>query len=230
MDGTSVPAHRNSRRSRQRGRRRETPAREPEQFVSTIATNIADFTGELRRVDNRKVTVIQWSDYGEVTSTSSAAGLYSFDTVFTDLPDNANYSSAFDQYKIDWIEYNIRPCTQLASPGTAPAYAFCCVYHDYDDISTPTGLSSARSYANAVFLAPGEKHTRRIRPHVAAAATTSGAASITGALNVPAPWIDSSSTGVQHYGLKIVVQQSNSTAVNKWYVWARIQVSLRNQK
>jgi len=220
----------NPRRARARNRRRETPQRDPAQFVSQITTRVADFTKAQRFIDNRQIKISQWADYGAVTSTSTAAGFYSFSTVFTDIPDNANYSSSFDQYKVDSIEYHILPCTQAASPGTAPAYAFCFVYHDYDDVATPTSVSSARSYGNTVVLAPGERHIRKIRPHVATAATTSGAASIVGAKNEIASWIDTSSTGVPHYGLKIAVQQSNSTAINTWYVWARITCSLRNQK
>jgi len=218
--------HKNSKRRS----KKSSSIREPAQFVSSIQTRVADFTRQLRSVDNRPVTVHQWAMYGEVTSTSSAAGLYSFSTVFTDLPDNANYSSAYDQYKIDSIEYHVLPVTDKAQPGTAPAYAHCCVYHDYDDAASPANISSALSYANLAILGPGEKHIRKIRPHIATAATTSGAASIVGARNSPSDWFDTSSTAVPHYGLKIVVQQSNSTAVSKWFIWARITVSLRNQK
>jgi hypothetical protein len=208
----------------------KSAAKEPAQYASLNQTRVADFTRELRSIDTRERQVVQWADYGEMTSTSSANGYYSFSTVFTDIPDNANYSGAFDQYRIDSIEYHFLPMTQLSSPGTAPAYANLFVYHDYDDVSTPPNQASARSYGNLTIVGAGEKHIRKIRPHIAAAATSSGAATILGAINVVSTWLDSSSTAIPHYGVKAIVTQSNSTAVSKWYLYARIEVSLRNQK
>jgi hypothetical protein len=68
--------------------------------------------------------------------------------------------------------------TQLLSPGTAPAYANLFVYHDYDDVSTLPNQASAKSYGNLTIVGVGEKHIRKIRPHIAAAATSSGVATI----------------------------------------------------
>jgi len=212
------------------GARPNNPRREPEQTVSLVATRVADFTREMRLVDTRETQVFEWADYGTVTSTATANGFYSFSTVFTDVPDNANYSSAFDQYRINSIEYHLLPCSQASLPATAPGYSFAMIYHDYDDTATPTSQAAARSYANMAIVGPGEKHSRKIRPHCAVAMTSSGAASISGAGNVVAPWIDTTSTAIPHYGLKIVVTQSNSTNINTWYLWARISLSLRNQR
>jgi hypothetical protein len=202
----------------------------PSSFVSNNQTRVADFTRELRSVDSRITRIQQWADYGLVTSTSAAEGKYAITTVFTDLPDNANYASAYDQYKIDSVEYHILPMTQPSLPGTAPGYANCIVYHDYDDTTTPVNAAAARQYSNAVILGPGEKHVRKIRPHIAGAATSSATASITGARNEPAPWMDATSSSVPHYGLKVVVTQSSSTNVNAWYIYAVLSVSLKNQR
>jgi hypothetical protein len=220
------------RRTPKKGKKngKNLPAREPAQFVSSIQTRVADFTREMRIIDRTITQVHEWADYGSVTSTASANGYYSFSSVFTDLPDNANYSSAFDQYRFDAIEYHVIPITQSSSPATAPGYSFAMVYHDYDDTSTPVSQAAARSYANMAILGPGEKHVRKIKPHCAVAATSSGAASITGAMNAIAPWCDTTSTAIPHYGLKVVITQSNSTNVNSWYIFARLTVSLRNQR
>jgi hypothetical protein len=202
----------------------------PGEFVSYNQTRVADFTRELRSVDNRITVVHQWLDYGTVTSTSVAPGLYAFATVFTDLPDNANYSSAYDQYRFDSLEYHILPMTQPALPAIAPGYANCYVFHDYDDAVPPTTSAQARSYSNTVVIAPGEKHVRKIRPHIAVAATSSAGAAILGVRNVPADWVDATSTSVPHYGLKVYIQTSTSTNANAWYLLVRATVSLRNQR
>jgi len=190
---------------------------------------VADFTRDLRRLDSRMVTIQQWAAYGVMTSSAVAEGYYAFSNVLTDLPDNANYTAIYDQYKFECVEYHILPVTQKASPASSVAYAFALVYHDYDDANSPSSLTNARSVMSAVVLAPGERHIRRIKPHNAVAASNSGS-TITGVKNMPADWIDCTSSSVPHYGLKAVITQSTSTSLSQWYVWAKITVSFRSQR
>jgi hypothetical protein len=212
-------------------RSKKSPKKQPVSpgvFASPDNMRVADFTRELKSIDDRITQVSQWAVYGFVTSTTVATGLYAFSTVFTDLPDNANYSAAFDQYRIDCVEYHVIPVTQPSLPASSIGYSFAHVYHDYDDAATPSGTTAALSTANMTVLGPGDKHIRKIKPHVAIAASSSGAAAITGVRNEQAGWFDAASSNVPHYGLKIVVSQSTSTSANAWYVYARITASLRN--
>jgi len=191
---------------------------------------ILDYSRDKPRSDPI-IKVCQWVDYGQLASSSSANVFGSQSTVFTDLPDNANYSSAFDQYRIVKIEYYVKPtCQKGSSVAATSPYAFLYFLHDYDDATNLSTLNAALSYSNTVILGPGESHARTIRPHCAMAMTTSGAASVTGAGNIASPWIDSSSTGVVHYGVKWAIKQSNSTNATTWELFARIHVELRNQK
>lgn len=202
----------------------------PEKTVGQTVTRVADFTREFRAVDRKLITIDQWCDYGLITSTSVAAGVYAYPFVFTDLPDNASYSSAFDQYKVESLEFHLVPLSQASLPGSALAYSQAFVIHDYDDAVNPASAAAMRAYKNCVILAPGDRHARKIKPHTATAATSSAAASIIGARNEPANWIDITSTSVPHYGIKVFVTQSTSTSVTSWYLWCRATVSLRGQR
>jgi len=193
-------------------------------------SRVLDYTKDRVKSDPI-INIVQWVDYGQIASSIGGNVFGANATVFTDLPDNLNYSAAFDQYRINMIEYFLKPTCQKGGTVVATSpYAFMYFIHDYDDATTPASLAALLSYSNVVILGPGEAHARKIRPHCAVAMTTSAAAAITGAGNIPSPWIDSSSTGVAHYGCKWGVTQGNSTNLTTWRLFARLHVSLRNQK
>jgi len=199
-------------------------------MASQVITRVADFSRSLGRVDRKSISVNQWVNLGPLTSTSVANGFYSFSTVFTDLPDSSNYGGAFDMYRIDSLEYHVIACSQPSAPASAAGYSFLYVYHDYDDATAPAALSNALSSQNLTICGPGERHSRKIKPHVAVATTTSAAAAINGAKNMVADWMDMASSSVPHYGLKAIVTQSTSTNVNTWNLFVRITATLRYQQ
>jgi len=218
---------RNPRSSRRPNKRRANNV-DPANSAVYPTAPIADFSRS-NRLESRITTVHQWASYGLVTSTSATTGLYAFSFLFSDLPDNANYSATYDQYRFVSSDVHILPVTQSQLPGASIAYAFCMVTNDYDDAVTPAGTSTLQSYANTTILAPGEKHVRRIKPHIALAATNSGGTTL-GARNIPADWIDATNASVPHYGIKIAVSQNTSTNAVGWYVWIRHTVQLRLQR
>lgn len=223
------------RRPRNSGRRQnktQTSIEAPNQ-LSVHEDNprrILNFTSDKRRSDPI-IKISQWVDYGQLASSSSAPVFGAISTLFTDLPDNTNYSGAFDQYRITMIEYFVKPTCQkgVSTTATSP-YAFMYFIHDYDDAVTPTNLNQLLQYSNVTIIGPGESHARKIRPHVAIATTSSAAAAVTGASNQVAPWIDTTSTTVNHYGIKYGITQGNSTNLTTWRLFARIHCELRNQK
>lgn len=221
------------RRPRQSGRKSKQTTIEAPNQLSVHEDNprrILNFTGDKRRSDPI-IKISQWVDYGQLASSSTVNVFGAQSTVFTDLPDNANYSGAFDQYRITMIEYFVKPTCQKGTSNAATSpYAFMYFIHDYDDATSPSSLSALLSYSNVTIIGPGESHARKIRPHCATAMTTSAAGAITGAQNQASPWLDSSSTSVVHYGIKYGITQGNSTNLTTWRLFARIHCELRNQK
>jgi hypothetical protein len=203
---------------------------EPGNFASSTLTRVADFTRELSRVDTRITHFNQWVDKGVVLSTSAAAGLYSFSLAFNELQDYANFATVYDLYKMESLEFHFIPVTQPSLPASSIGYSFCYVVNDYDDATAPSGTGQMLQVPSLTILGPGEKHTRKIRPHTAVAATSSSAAAITGAGNAESGWFDITSSNIPHYGVKVVVSQSTSTNCNAWYVFVNVACALKSQR
>jgi hypothetical protein len=111
---------------------------------------------------------------------------------------SSEYTSLFDQYRIDMLEVWIVP---LNAQGTTVFGEFDSAV-DLDDSNTPATADTVRSKQGAIQTYSGNGHYHRWRPHVAIAGYTG---SFSGFTNVSSRWIDSASTAVQHYGLKIAL-------------------------
>lgn len=181
-------------------------------------------------MDSRVIKLYQTVSLGALQSTSTLAGLYSYAMQFSDIPDYLSYTETWDMYRIDSIEYHFIPTSQPALPGSALAYSFLYVVNDYDDSVAPTGTSQLMQYSNLTICGPGQAHTRKIRPHQAVATTNSSGLSITGVRNIESGWNDIAFPNINHYGLKAVVSQSTSTSLTGWFLFARVEFSLRSQR
>jgi hypothetical protein len=130
--------------------------------------------------------------------------------------------SVFDQYKIDKIEAWVVPRTSVTTASLNTGILWSTV--DYDD-ANPTTIGYLQEYQNAL-SAPGYcGHYRSWAPHVAIAAYSGTFASFANAAN---QWIDSASTGVQHYGLKLGITRTDAAYV--FDLIARLTVSFRNTR
>jgi len=102
------------------------------------------------------------------------------------------------------------------------------VITDFDDSATPSTISSLLSYSNCTAVSPGQEHRRIFKPRIAMAAY---AGTFTSYANMPAStWIDAASPAVEHYGLKIGIEQCTSTNNASWKILARFKVDLRAQR
>lgn len=131
-----------------------------------------------------------------------------------DVPDVAEFTSLFDQYKISKVMIKIIPCqtSSLTSDGTN-GNALGVIWHDLvdvDDATAPTateaGLNDMREYQNYRSInlyKNGKSITRVIKPHIAYGAY-SGA--FTSYANQKSGWIDCGSPTVQHYGYKALAE------------------------
>jgi hypothetical protein len=119
----------------------------------------------------------------------------------------ATLQGLFDQYKIIeievWIQYS--PVTTTVTAGQEIASQYATVV-DYDDANSPASYNALLEFEDALATTLSAGHYHRFKPHVAMA-VYSGA--FTSFANIPAPWIDSASSTVQHYGVKVAAQLSN---------------------
>lgn len=132
----------------------------------------------------------------------------------------AEYTGLFDQYRFDRIEIWLEP-TNPAYAGVS--YGELVTAVDLDDANTPTAIANVADRPGALNGQGSSGRYLSWRPHVALAAY-SGA--FTSYANSVRTWIDSGSTGVEHYGLKIA-SSPTGTATVSYNLTVRATVSFR---
>jgi len=111
----------------------------------------------------------------------------------------------WDQYRIDAVRFTIVPQNKaigLFTNATTLLGPLLCVI-DYDDSTPLTSNAQAQGYNSCVVVNPSEDMTRVFQPRIALAAY---AGAFTNFANKGDVWLDIASSGVQHYGIKLVVQ------------------------
>jgi hypothetical protein len=133
--------------------------------------------------------------------TGIAANVAAGSNVFNFTLAGSGAASVWDQYRIDAIRFSITPennAVGLVTNSTTNLVDLHCVI-DYDDSTALTSAAAALGYSNCMVLSPGESGERVFQPRAALAAY---AGAFTNFGNVGGMWIDSASSGVQHYGVK----------------------------
>jgi len=186
---------------------------------------------ETRDMLSRKLYTIQSQCVTSVpvfSQTATAPNFAAYYFILSQLDNASAYTTLYDQYRVDWIEWVCRPMytSNALSPATNIVPQIYSVI-DYDDANvTSYSINIMRSYESCA-IRELESFGRKIKPHVAIAAY-SGA--FTSFENVESPWIDSASPNVQHYGMKLGVDPgaTGQTNLQSWNVSCRVQCSFRN--
>jgi len=125
------------------------------------------------------------------------------------------FLALFDQYKIEQIEFWMEP----ANPSLSATYGEIASCVDLDDANTPTTLGQVADHPGAIVASGTCGRYHKWVPHLAVGAYSGTFSSFA---NVPATWIDSASTGVQHYGLKICIMPTSVVVTYNLYIRARV--------
>lgn len=133
---------------------------------------------------------------------------------------SSSYLALFDQYKIDHLEVWLEPQFSQSTVSANTGGFYTCI--DLDDANTPGSYQDVEGHQTAISSTGQTSHYHSWKPHMAVA-VYSGA--FTSFENAPANWIDSASSGVQHFGVKVA---STATAVIQRYnLYVRGLVSFR---
>jgi hypothetical protein len=159
-------------------------------------------TTKVQRPDSNKLT------HFKTILTYPLGGLY-IDVATTPFGANAitlssltNYSaftSIFDSYKIDLVEYKFT----LRNAGASGNYPTLVLYPDWDDATAPASVNVAQSHPRAVlhtFTPNRPMATMALVPRIAQAAYQGVFAGYSQPIGPT--WVDSGSPSVAHYGIK----------------------------
>lgn len=162
--------------------------------------------GALRRQVHSFKRVV---DLGSYTASASALTQTpiskSFSFALADLPNVAEYTGLFDQYKLTGISLKIIPRAsqfQGAASGTVNAIGYNPVITalDFDDAATPSSKEVLMQYGSCKFTGSNRIHKRYFKPKILQPAWVNAISS--GYASERAKWIDIANTNVAHYGLK----------------------------
>lgn len=171
--------------------------------------------------DNQIYRFAHLSDLSTVfsTSTSTITGT-GLNFQISNIPNSSSYLSLFDQYRITKIEVWIQ--AQNTNNGGHTGMLYSAV--DYDASATGLTPTQLSQYANVTIAPLGSiGHFHSFVPHVAVAAYSG---TFTSYANETAPWIDSNSPNVQHYG--VVLSAPATTDVIAVDARVRYFVEFRN--
>jgi len=185
-----------------RGTRRKKPNRGGE-MLKFPSPQVAS---ALNRVHN----IIQ-TNYLTFTSSNSVPTATSYVIRLVDFDNAANIVKVFDQFKVNMVEIVFTQRFMSNSSSTDPGRIASVV--DLDNSTALGTFNAALDYPGCQVSEFGNnliEHNHTFVPHVAVAAYNGGFSSY---MNVTAPWIDSVSTDVIHYGVKAVATVSAPAAV-----------------
>jgi hypothetical protein len=142
----------------------------------------------------------------------------------TNVTDYTDLTGLFDQYRCTRVQAWLVPRIGPAQITSAANTGLIASVVDYDDLSTPS-FNQLLEYRN-VLVGPGSRgHYRDFKPHVAVAAYSG---SFTSYGNVEDLWIDCSSPGVQYYGVKVGLEQTD--VVYTYDLIVKTSWDFRNQR
>jgi len=172
----------------------------------------------------------QYTGDGSVAQVSTTPILGAFQFAMSGLDQYATFAALFDQYRLDWIECMFSPMFRANAMAGTNAVAVAMIYTavDYDDASTPGSEAVVRQYQNCICHDDSEPFVIRWKPAIALAAY--GGSAFTSYANRQGQWIDWSSSGVPHYGLKYAITpgQSGQTTYQVWNLTTRLYFSCKN--
>jgi hypothetical protein len=182
-----------------------------------------------RPITSQVYTTRQISDGTEIVASASARSDTTYYFALNGVDNVGNFTNIFDQYRIDCVVAHIVPSNNAIQVPTYSTTEFVNMYVviDYDDATALSTTPSYRAYDNCIELAPGESCKRIFQPRAALSAYAAG--SFGAYSNVGGMWLDSVSTSIQHYGLKIGVPpcDTSQTILQTWKLIFEYYLSFR---
>jgi len=119
------------------------------------------------------------------------------------VPNASEFTTLFDQYRIDKIVWTLMPRGNSAEQGTNNLNTKVFTVIDYDDETAPANLNVLMQYPNVKCTTLAQNHRRTLVPKFATQQFISAVATGYGART---GWLDCDNSNIPHYGLKLWIQ------------------------
>jgi len=166
----------------------------------------------------------RFAQYGNISTSTTVTTNFAWSFLLSDLPNYTEFTTLYDQYRIEKIELILISNTSESIPSSVNLGVMYKVT-DYDDATTLSTNLDYLQYQNCKVLNPlFHKKSFPLKPRFAVAAY---AGAFTSYAN-NAGWLDVASPSVQHYGVKIGF--SATTVVISYQVLAKFHLSFKNPR
>lgn len=156
----------------------------------------------------------------DISQVAGADSFFTYRFELNDVPDTADFTDLFDQYRFRAVKIEFRPRFNFSNPGSVTANRLPRFYSviDYDDNNVPTLINQLREYQTCKETRWDQDHVRCIAPHMALGALDN--TGITSLANVKAKWLDLAYLVVSHYGIKVAIEGgvAGQTNLQTWSV------------
>jgi hypothetical protein len=160
------------------------------------------------------------------SSSTFISNVYNF--FLGQITDVTQLAAVFDQYRVRGLECVLRPAASQGLSATVLPSGLLYTVIDYDDGTSLTPGSAYTAYDNCITTNTYSAQRRCFKPRVAKAVYSGSA--FTSFSNEVAPWIDSVSTGVPHYGLKAGIEPGNSTQLQVYSLQVSVELEFRQSR
>jgi hypothetical protein len=178
---------------------------------------------EMRR--NKVYSMIKTSTSSVTTSATvdtSAAFVWSVSGVNgLSAADITAVTTLYDSWRIMYVEFSIIP--NYNAQNALPLYSVI----DYDDATVLPAVGNATAYDTVMITQGGQVHTRILQPRCANA-VYSGTAFTNYGQEKPGKWLDLSSSGTPHYGVKFYLAANGN--VQTLTTISRIMFQFKNNR
>nr|WAE42873.1 MAG: capsid protein [Cressdnaviricota sp.] len=152
-----------------------------------------------------------------ITSSVSANVATTFTFKLSDVPNAADFTNLFDQYRIVAVKCRFYPQSNSfnAVISGTPNYSGMFYYTiDHDDSGTLSSLAAALEYNSCKMTNVYHPISVFFRPKIASTAIDSSAAVQPALIGGRSPWLDCDYNNIQHYALKTIWGQSIGLITN----------------
>lgn len=175
-----------------------------------------------RSVLTNQLSTTRLFESTSVTASSAGAVSTGYSFSISTLPDIADFTALFDQYKLNKIEFTLVPNITSNDMNPVTTYYEMPNVHtiiDRDDDATPGALINLMQYPSYRRTRGHQVHKRVWVPSLAQ--TIYKTASTTGTAQKGPMWLDLADTTLPHFGLKLYIDQTNAATNIKYRLYIK---------
>lgn len=128
------------------------------------------------------------------------------------IPNASEFTNLFDQYRLKRIDYEIYWSQNLSNAGTAAPIPVVHIVNDYNTVASFSKSDIFQHPDLKTYQCDPQKPIKWfVYPHVRSDVLTNGGLVSSSAMNLRAPWIDTSSASIQHLGTLVYIDNLGRT-------------------